>query len=396
MALLVVMVLMGIMLTAGFALVATVDTQSSASRQQRTRDSAFNLAESALNAQIFVLARDWPGSRLAPGAPPPSPYPVCSPATGTTRCPDNAALIQGGSADLAAAGWQTRVYDNGAASAPNFYSDSIVTGQPAYDANGDNKVWVRAQGTVEGRARTLVALVGTEPKSESIPHAALIAGRFSVGNSAPNKEFIRSNGAMVAVRCTGPSDAVCLGADLSPPVNTAGKLYQNLANWVTGTTPTHSYPPTKTALSPDALAGQRARAIVDGTFYSGCPSAAQLTGKVVYVVSGNCSYTGNDQFNSAQSPGILIIEQGSITFGGTTRFKGVVYVVNTNNATSTVFKTQGNAGVDGGILIDGPGQAEIGSSSEPHLKFDPNAFAAIESYGSAGVIQNTFRELRAG
>ena len=86
MALMVVMVLMGIMLTAGLAIVSTVDTQTDASKAQRVRDSAFNLAESALNAQIFAMAPGFASATAAFGA--------CTPATGTARCPDNAALVR--------------------------------------------------------------------------------------------------------------------------------------------------------------------------------------------------------------------------------------------------------------------------------------------------------------
>ena len=50
------------MVGVGLAIFSTVGTQQSMSRQERNRDSAFNLAESALYAQAFILSRNWPQS----------------------------------------------------------------------------------------------------------------------------------------------------------------------------------------------------------------------------------------------------------------------------------------------------------------------------------------------
>ena len=49
-----------LMLTIGFATYAIVGTQQAQSRVERERDSSFNLGESALYAEAFVLGRDWP------------------------------------------------------------------------------------------------------------------------------------------------------------------------------------------------------------------------------------------------------------------------------------------------------------------------------------------------
>lgn len=247
MALLVVMVLMGIMLTTGFAVASTVDTQTSASQKQRVRDSAFNLAEAALNAQIFALARDWPGAGRATDAyrcePTTSPCAddkfECNQVSGGPRCPDNATLLQGASPDLAGATWTTSVRNNGDSPSENFYTETPNPPQPGYDApstafpTGDGKVWVRAQAKVKGRTRTLVALVRGETQEEDIPHAALIANSLDITNNG-NKELIRAGNGPVAVKCD-PFDKgapnyldVCLGHALSGSNKTPAKLQ---ANW---------------------------------------------------------------------------------------------------------------------------------------------------------------------
>jgi hypothetical protein len=387
-ALLVVMVLMGVMLTTGIAIVSTVDTQTSASQAERVRDSAFNLAESSLNAQVFGLSRDWPGSL-------PRRYDLCTPTSSPTRCPDNASLVGGGSPDLTGATWQTSVRDNGNSSAPNFYSDASSATQPGYDANLDGKVWVRAQAVAQGHARTLIALVRTEKQEEDIPHAAVLANRLVFSNNAPKKVFVAAGNGLFALRCDPLADprSTCLGRTYTG-TSPAGAT-SSVAGNITGSAPTTSYAGGP-AITPEALARLKATAIANGTYYdAGCPTEAQLTGQVVYVVSGNCSYNSNSQFNSPQAPGMLILDRGTISISGTANFYGVIYAL-ANGLTGTVVSTQGTGQIVGGVLVDGLGQVVLGSSSSPKIQFDVNAFRAVASYGAAGIVQNTWREIRAG
>jgi Tfp pilus assembly protein PilX len=402
-ALVVVMLLMVIMLTTGFALASTVDTQTKVSQAERVRDAAFNLAEAALNAQIFTLSHDWPGLGRAA-----LPYTTCTQATPSTRCPDNASLQAGASLDLTSATWQTSVRDNGAGSAPNFYSDASTQLQPGYDANNDGKVWVRAQATAQGRTRTLVALVRSDQQEEDVPHAALIAGSLSISNNG-KKELIRSGGGGVRVRCA-PLDAQwsgrsCVGHAVSSASDLASLTMGRLADQISGGTPQYGTP-VGPAMTTEARERLKATAIANGTYYAGCPSAAELAappippppipvGKLVYIESGTCSYTSNTQFNSAQAPGALVLAAGSISFGGTSNFYGVVYNANLTNLSGVGVSTQGNAQIVGGVLIDGGAQMQVGSSGL-NVVFDLNAYRAVASYGSAGVIQNTWREIKPG
>lgn len=387
MALLVVMVLMGVMLTAGFALVSTVDTQSGASRSERVRDSSFNLAESALNAQAFALVKEFPGSAPA------QEYAICNPASGSSRCPNNALLMGGGSPDLAGATWQTSIRDNGPAGSQDFYSDAATASQPRYDANGDGKVWVRAQAVAEGHTRTLVALAGSAAQDEDIPHVALLAGRLEISNSG-KKELLKSNGGAVAVRCnpaTNPSTS-CVGQAVG------SSAYGKLGDQITGTTPVSRYgegdPTKQSAMTPEARARLKATAVTNGTYFTSCPSEQQMTGKVVYVdVAGECRYTGNSDFNTEAKPGMLILERGSLYLGGNTHFYGVVYAVNASGLQTDLVQSQGNARITGGVLIDGDARMLLGSSGV-NLEYDINAYQSVVSNGSAGVIQNTFREIR--
>lgn len=193
-------VLLSLMLMLAMALMSTVDVQTGESRKQRVRETAFNLAEAGLNAQIFSLARDWPGAGAAL-----TPYPTCSAGVLLSRCPSTAQITQLiPTADTTGASWQTIVRDNGSSATANFYSDALVTAQPAYDANNDGQLWVRSTATAQGKSRTVVALVRAEQEEEDIPHSALLTGRLDISNMG-NKILIDGSAgggsATAVVRC---------------------------------------------------------------------------------------------------------------------------------------------------------------------------------------------------
>jgi hypothetical protein len=69
-----------------------------------------------------------------------------------------------------------------------------------------------------------------------------------------------------------------------------------------------------------------------------------------------------------------------------------------SNLPTTLFDIGGTSCIDGSVLVDGPGIVTIGSSGSgcgggANLKFNPRAFDAVKSLGSAGIVQNTWREL---
>lgn len=407
-ALLAVMVLMGVMLTTGLAIASTVDTQTRASRVERVRDSAFNLAESALNAQVFRLTADWPGrGKLT------APYLTCTEVSVTARCPDRASLLGGVSADLnPTATWKTTVLDNGVPNVPNFFSDSSLAQQqqPGYDASGidnkpDGKLWVRAEARSQGKTRILVALVSVEKQEEDLPHAALVAGSLDISNNG-NKELVAAGSGGVSVRCDplgASAGQSCLGHPVSNQNDLQNLLNGRLAAQVTGSKlPVYGYQGGP-AMTAEARARLKATAMADGNYFgSACPTAAELTaakdkGSIVYVdASGTCSYTGNSQFFSAAAPGVLILDHALLSLGGTTNFFGVVYAANSLGLAGGIISTQGNSQINGGVLIDGAnGQFVVGSSGD-NIVFDLNAYRAVASYGTAGVVQNTWREITGG
>jgi hypothetical protein len=59
---------------------------------------------------------------------------------------------------------------------PALDDDTVTQTQPAYDANGDERLWVRGQAMVRGKRRTLVKLVRVDNVTEEIPCNAILAG----------------------------------------------------------------------------------------------------------------------------------------------------------------------------------------------------------------------------
>ena len=56
---------------------------------------------------------------------------------------------------------------------------------------------------------------------------------------------------------------------------------------------------------------------------------------------------------------------------------------------------QRRRGVLGALVADGGGCLLVGSNSL-NVKYDANVFNSVTSYGTVGLVQNTWRELKAG
>ena len=106
-------------------------------------------------------------------------------------------------------------------------------------------------------------------------------------------------------------------------------------------------------------------------------------------------YTGNDTFNSAANPGMVILLSGKLELNGTVNYHGLIYHANLSNSSdSDLVKIHGNSQLAGGVIVEGQGGVEAGSSGKRNIKFDPNALQNVNAFGTAGVVQNTWREIR--
>jgi type II secretory pathway pseudopilin PulG len=389
------LIVMGLMATLALATYSVVDKQQEQSANSRKRETAFNVAEAVMNAQIYELAGSgWPGQGQVPGKPNNRDV-ACTETSTTTLCPSASTITGLLSAPDTASGmsWRTEVHDN---DAPNelFYSDTTTRAAPGYDRNGDGKLWVRAQATTRVKTRTLIALVRVLEQDEDMPHAALITGALELLNQG-NKALIQAGGQLVAVRCRPQDDpsAICAGhAYGGGLLGVLSELLSKLSVQIPGTTVVTQYGG-GVSLTPEAAARLQARAIADGTNYTTCP--ASLAGRVVYIDgAGDCpAYTGNAIYNSETRPGVMVLANTSLELGGTVEYHGIIYNPNPTSTTAELVRVRGNAVVDGGIHVDGMASTAIGDS-HLNLQIDLNAYNALKSYGSAGIIQNTFREIK--
>jgi hypothetical protein len=121
---------------------------------------------------------------------------------------------------------------------------------------------------------------------------------------------------------------------------------------------------------------------------------------VVFVEStSTLSCGGNDykdDYNSAASPGVLIITNGTLELSGNqTIYYGFIYMLNRQGSTGDVFTVHANATLQGGVAVDGNGGVKTGSD-KVNIIFDGQAFIQLETHGMAGLVQNSWRELTPG
>jgi hypothetical protein len=402
--------LLSVMMALGFAVVSQVDTQTRQSRSERERESTFNLAEAALSAQTFILGRRGTGipSRQYPlegcSTTPPADDYFCPVPSQIQKSYNGAGQVDFNFAAGSTDGWRTYVRDDRdpvTGQSVRFWDDDIVNPSNSkynswarYDADGNRHVWVRAEATVRGRKRAIVAWVRIEDRVINFPQYAVLAGKVGGQNSGGHggRPLVNSTGSAlgIAVRCsTPPQSAACI--DLNP---TKGPQLQPPGNYQL------NYPRQSALEDPDALQALEDVARANGTYYATCP--ANPNGKIVVIENaGNCAYNNSTPAaagasrccNTQANPGLLILKRGKVNFGGNIEFWGVVWNANLDNSSDVnMVETSGTSAIHGGALVDGPGGVLAGSAGD-NIVFYATAFENISSVGTAGVVQNTWREI---
>jgi Tfp pilus assembly protein PilX len=399
--LLILVVLMGISLF----IIARADTQSSLSAKERVNESDYNLAEAALNAQALQLGRSWPTGATS----------ACTPTTSSVAyCPQPSAIGNGyttkdyssscATSSPAPPLWQTQIRDNGTGTYPQYWT-TAVNSQPAYDANADGSVWVRAYATVQCRPISVVALVTSTSTPITIASTVVTANWLTTTNQG-KKVLIDTLGAYaqpppnpplspasqpskVALRCGAP-----LGT--SPCANYAANKGQIQPPTVqtSGATSTQ-------ALTANQLQTLETQAASAGTLHApgDCPNTAATLSSPTssgapVVIQGPCAISIGASWvvNSATQPGVLVIENGTLSMGGTSKFYGLVYMVNKQAASTAVVSIGGNATIQGSVNIDGLGGISVGASST-NLIWDQRAVALLRGSTGAAINRGTIRTL---
>lgn len=395
-ALVTALLVMMLLLIVGMSTLEVVDSQTRESGRERVRESSFQLTEGVLNTQIYLLSRQWPGTLN-------TQWTTCSAANqADPRCPDEQRLQSTFQAVDYRGGftWASEIYDNTAGTSENFYDDAAVRRGLKYDANGDGYLWVRSEGLVRDRRRTLVALVKAEELTGTFPRAAVVAGSVSITTSG-NHQYIDTNGdpngeaGRVILRCEDATKSSCANWNASK-----GQI---------GPQKPEAVPEYPSALSPETIDQLRERAQANGTYFPNatrsCPEG--LTGGIVFIEKANLcpayDLSAKQSYNTAQTPGMLVIGSGYLELKAP--YFGLIYHVNGSDgvgpeikAPQTAFKVHANGWVKGAVVIDGAAKLEIGSNSggpgnTGNLLYDPNARNALKTFGTAGIVQNSFREI---
>jgi hypothetical protein len=88
----------------------------------------------------------------------------------------------------------------------------------------------------------------------------------------------------------------------------------------------------------------------------------------------------------------VIVNNGTFSLNGNINFWGVVYCVNAQGSTGDVISLGGTASIEGVAAVDGNGGILAGASGV-NIQYQSGASSAVRSYGTVGIVQNTWREL---
>src|SRR5947209_1227507 len=215
-ALVMAMMLLLVMLMVGLAAMSLADGQTGSSAFERRTESTFNLTDAVMKNQIQLLSTAWPGSAAAA-------YPSsCTQSSSNSVCPDASNIQSQFTTPDYSAGitWTTQVQDD-AGPIATYYSTAGATACgascPSYDANGDGKVWLRAQATVRGQSRVIATEVTANASPQPFPQNVVTAGYFATNNQG-RKVIVDTKGnaaqpAPLEVRCTTKAPSSCLNYD---------------------------------------------------------------------------------------------------------------------------------------------------------------------------------------
>ncbi|MEA2219609.1 MAG: hypothetical protein QOJ35_2235 [Solirubrobacteraceae bacterium] len=219
-ALITALMVMMIILPMGLALLSIVDTQAHDSGKERSRDRAFNLADSALSSGAFALNRyAWPATAAsAPNNTGTAAGAICGTVPygatlgATTFAGSTTARLQpnlNASYDdpaYAGATWQLNACDDDPSNpGPTVWKDALLTSKMNYDANANQLVWLRAEAHVDGRKRVLAALV-------RVNQSPALASKFGLVTGRINADITNSVGAVLGGPLLSQVSSDLLGA----------------------------------------------------------------------------------------------------------------------------------------------------------------------------------------
>jgi Tfp pilus assembly protein PilX len=420
-------VLLTVIMGLGLGLLLFADSQQKASTRQQASEAAFNVAEAALNAQVGQLSRKWPfrGTRTEAEAEAEMPS-SCTAGTSTEAndCPSSTDLKRDpNTSSTTCSGtdawgsslsnqWTTYVRQDviegfgESARESSLFNYTTEYKKPAYAASEAGALWVRSVGVVQCHPVAVVTLVTRQRVKLNLPVDAIAGNWFKVSNKG-NKVIIDRQGhafqaAPVSMRCASPPPKGCEQYDpskkqVSPPIAEKSKSSSETLT-----------PPERETLKSEAQAYGRFYSLTSPPYR--CPtSIGELegvplsTGSRAPVYIEDCEalkITATGTANTEADPGFLVIANGTLELSGTSTYYGVIYAANLQESSEAVVTLQGRTTVVGGIIVDGAGGIEFGSSGEggslPNLEFDSLAIQKLTISAGAAATRNSFRVLPSG
>jgi Tfp pilus assembly protein PilX len=390
-------ILLTVMMGLGLGLLLFTDSQQKASSREQASESAFNVAEAALNAQIGQLNHAWPtkagemparctaaASTGTNGCPTAESMSVGYPNISPLSCPASTPNDAWGSPS--ANQWTTYVRQAEPATSSYFNSTAEQPLQP-YDGASppSGKLWVRAVGIAQCRMVVLTSLVTQQYRAANYPTNAVTANWFETSNEG-NKTIVNTEGeagqsGAVSMRCNGLSEAEC-------------KRYNKEKEQVSPDTTNAPPSPSQTFSASDLAALKQQAKQINRYYPTGkCPAnLSELSGLPAYV-EGPCTLSYIEgEANSAKSPGFLVLQNGTIELNGNAVFRGSIYAVNEQGASTAVITIHGNSHVYGSVNVDGNGGISFGSSKE-NFVYNSQVIKEIKILVGASPNRDSFRVL---
>ncbi|MCA1679389.1 MAG: hypothetical protein LC777_10790 [Actinobacteria bacterium] len=403
-ALITAIVVTATMLVLGTATIGIVLAQTDQTKKELTGESTFNLAEATLNAQAFLLARNWPQTPTAG---------TCSSTTlnGTLTSPGASdtslraqvqrmlAKTYAGDTSVASAQWWVTTCAEGARDS---WDESLLNG-PSYDtapaSSGPRRMWVRAEAHARGRKRAVVALVQAGQAPVFPSDFAVITGKM--GADLGSALATLTNGPLlggllgllieqdpmfvgnVGLRCSllDTTDLLgCVSGLLASPLMIGPLSSLLLANdYVHVTAPK--------VIATDQAAQLRQQAQASGTYYTSIAAGASClpaasAGKVIFIEQVGDG-TASCHLNTAPA-GVaakaLVVGSGGIRVLGNKTFTGVLYALHAKTVAGSLadVRIENGSRVDGAVFVDD--NPALGANSHGQVRVivpPPNLCSAL-------------------
>jgi Tfp pilus assembly protein PilX len=393
-ALVTTIILVAVMLVMGAAILTVVNTQADQTTKDRAGESAFNLAEATLNAEAFLLGRNWPQASVAGTCKAntlsgdlTTPPTIASPSL-TQQVQSILAQTYNGSGNPTASTWHVTACADPGVSAWNSTLLNGAAYDTAFTTPGPRRMWVRAEAVVNGRKAAVSGLVQAG-KSPVLPaNLAVVTGKLGADLTTTSGQLLTGNvvgplltslvggsgklyDGNIGLRCS-LLDTTTLGGCLNG-------LYK--ATSITTVAPLlegnnyYDFQGSQT-ISNDLIAQLRQQAKTSGTYYAnsggtgGVANGASClpagsAGKVVFIEqvgdgTGSCilNTTGNPSATAlvVGAGGVRVCSNATCataSSGGT--FTGVVYALHRKAPLASGradVQIEGGSKVVGGVFVD--------------------------------------------